>query len=136
MRESALIEDSVIEETAKHFGYYYVTIRRGIDAGLIKPYPLDLIGGILDHNIIAAMDQVLAAPDPARRDQLSSWASISSGTVSGLPTGKAYERRENDGKHSKYRERERESIRYRDRDGHCCRHCRDRVCTSPDRAAL
>jgi hypothetical protein len=74
MRESALIEDSVIEETARNFAYYYVTIRRGIEAGLIKPYPIDLLGGVLYHSIVAAMDQILVVSDPDRRDQLIVWS--------------------------------------------------------------
>ena len=69
-RDATFVSDAVMLETGKNFAFYYTTIQRGLEEGLIKPYPVDLIGGFLYHDIVAMVTMLLAQPDPAARETL------------------------------------------------------------------
>lgn len=63
IRDSGIISQEVIEETAVVFDFYYITIEKGLTEGSIKPYALDLIGNILYHDLVAVTDYIRARPD-------------------------------------------------------------------------
>lgn len=63
IRDSGILSETVIQESSKFFDYYYRAIQKGLAEGLIRPYPAELIGGILYHNIVAVMNLIRAQPD-------------------------------------------------------------------------
>ena len=64
VRDSGLISPSVALESGKYFSFYYDAIQKGLEAGSIKPYPVDLIGGFLYQAIVAVMNHIRLQPDP------------------------------------------------------------------------
>jgi AcrR family transcriptional regulator len=69
VRDSGLIDEAVVQESNKFFGYYYHAIQKGLGEGSIKPYPLELIGGILYQAIVAVMNLIGAVEDPAKQEE-------------------------------------------------------------------
>jgi AcrR family transcriptional regulator len=63
VRDSGLISPQVALESGKSFSFYYDAIRKGLEEGTIKPYPVDLIGGFLYQSIVAVMNHVRIQPD-------------------------------------------------------------------------
>lgn len=70
VRDSGLIEDEVIQESEQFFTYYYQAIQRGLAEGAIKPYPVELIGGMLYQDIVAVMNLLTAETDPEGKENL------------------------------------------------------------------
>ena len=70
VRDSGLIEDEVIRESEQFFTYYYQAIQRGLAEGAIKPYPVELIGGMLYQDIVAVMNLLTAETDPEGKENL------------------------------------------------------------------
>lgn len=68
VRDSGVLPDSVVAESAHYFAYYYTAIQRGLQQGLIKPYPADLIGGFLYQDIVAVMNVVIGLEDAEREE--------------------------------------------------------------------
>ena len=68
IRDSGLISESAIQETAKSFFFYYETIQKGQAEGSIKPYPIDLIGGFLYQDIVAVMNTLRLQPDSGKQE--------------------------------------------------------------------
>jgi AcrR family transcriptional regulator len=64
IRDSSLITAEVALESGKYFSFYYDAIQKGLEAGLIKPLPVDLIGGFLYQDIVAVMNHLRMQPDP------------------------------------------------------------------------
>ncbi|NPV77810.1 MAG: TetR/AcrR family transcriptional regulator [Anaerolineae bacterium] len=64
IRDSGILAEAVVQESGKFFDYYYDAIQKGLAEGLIKPYPAELIGGILYQNIVAVMNLIRVQPDP------------------------------------------------------------------------
>lgn len=64
IRDSGLISDAVILETAQYFRFYYETIQKGLEEGSIKPFPIDLIGGFLYQDIVAVMNYIRLQSGP------------------------------------------------------------------------
>ncbi len=56
IRDTNLVEKSVVQESGKFFSFYYEAIQRGLQEDLLKPYPADLIGGFLYQDIVATMN--------------------------------------------------------------------------------
>jgi hypothetical protein len=56
-------------ESGKYFSFFYETIQRGLAAGSLKPYPIDLIGGFLYQDIIAVMNHIRLQSDPGNVDE-------------------------------------------------------------------
>jgi AcrR family transcriptional regulator len=63
VRDSGVIAESVVQETSKYLSYYYDAIQKGWSEGSIKPYPAELIGGILYQNVVAVMNLVRMQSD-------------------------------------------------------------------------
>jgi AcrR family transcriptional regulator len=69
VRDSGLISDEIVRESEKFFDYYYCAIQRGLEESCIKPYPIELIGGMLYQNIVAVMNLILAGSDAAKQEE-------------------------------------------------------------------
>ena len=70
IRDSGSIAEEVVQETARYLDYYFAAIQKGFASGAIKPYPVDLIGGILYQDIVAVMNLIREQPDPARQEEI------------------------------------------------------------------
>lgn len=66
VRDSGIIPEAVALETGQFYGYYFTAIQKGLDEGSIIPYPPELIGDILYHDLVAVMNLIRRQPDPAR----------------------------------------------------------------------
>jgi AcrR family transcriptional regulator len=63
VRHSGVISEATTLESGKYFSFYYETIQRGLQEGIIKAYPIDLIGGFLYQDIVAVMNHIRIQPD-------------------------------------------------------------------------
>lgn len=70
IRDSGSISEEIVQETAKQLDYYFAAIQKGFAAGVIKPYPVELIGGILYQDIVAVMNLIREQPDPAKQEEI------------------------------------------------------------------
>lgn len=70
VRDSGMISGTVVKESAALFDFYYTAIAAGLAEGLVKPYPIDLIGGFLYAGIVATTDFVRGQGDRADRAEL------------------------------------------------------------------
>ena len=66
VRHSGLVSEAATLESGKYFGFYYETIQRGLQEGIIKTYPIDLIGGFLYQDIVAVMNHMRTQPDQSK----------------------------------------------------------------------
>jgi AcrR family transcriptional regulator len=66
VRDSGLIDISIVRESEKFFDYYFEAIQRGLEEGIIKPYPIELIGSYLYQDIVGIMNLIIAQDDPAK----------------------------------------------------------------------
>lgn len=69
VRDSGIIAPKVVQESNQYFRYYYDAIEKGLQEGSLKPYPVELIGGILYQGIVAVMNLVKMQPGPARQKE-------------------------------------------------------------------
>ena len=69
IRDSGMIAAEVVQESNKFFGYYYLAIQKGLQEGSIKPYPIELIGGILYQGIVAVMNLIKMQSDPTKQGE-------------------------------------------------------------------
>ncbi len=70
VRDSGLISPAAVQQSAGFFGYYYAAIQQGAAEGSLKPYPLDLVGNFLYHDLVAVMSHIRLLPDPAAREEI------------------------------------------------------------------
>lgn len=68
VRDSGMIAESVVQETSEYLSYYYEAIQKGWSEGSIKPYPAELIGGILYQNVVAVMNLIRMQQDPDQQE--------------------------------------------------------------------
>jgi AcrR family transcriptional regulator len=69
VRDADMVQDSVVQESNRFFDYYYTAIQKGFNERSIKPYPVELIGGILYQCIVAIMNLIRLQPDPAKQQE-------------------------------------------------------------------
>jgi AcrR family transcriptional regulator len=67
VRDAGMISPAVVEETNALFGYYYAAIQAGLREGALRPYPVELVGGLLYGAIAAVMNLHRATPDGAAK---------------------------------------------------------------------
>ncbi|HZW02822.1 MAG TPA: TetR/AcrR family transcriptional regulator [Anaerolineaceae bacterium] len=67
IRHSKQISEAAVQESAQDLAYYYTAIAKGLSEGAIRPYPPELIGGILYQHITAVMALAGAEPNPAKQ---------------------------------------------------------------------
>lgn len=70
IRDSGLVNEVVVQETGKSFSFYYEAIQRGLEEGVVKPYPVDLIGGFLYQGIAAVMNVLRAQSSRTKREEI------------------------------------------------------------------
>jgi AcrR family transcriptional regulator len=68
--DSGEVLEAITQETTANLDYYFAAIQRGIAEGVIKPYPAELVGGILYQDIVAVMNLLTAQTDAARQEAL------------------------------------------------------------------
>lgn len=69
VRDSGIIDQETIQQTALFFDFYYTIVQSGLQTGEIKPYPVDLIGNFLYQDIVAIMDIIKYQSDPLLQKQ-------------------------------------------------------------------
>jgi AcrR family transcriptional regulator len=69
VRESKLIDDAVVRESEEFFAYYFQAIQKGLEEGVIKPYPFELTGEMLYESIIGVMNLISRQPDRAKQEE-------------------------------------------------------------------
>jgi AcrR family transcriptional regulator len=69
VRDTGIISETVVQETNKFFVYYFEAIQKGLTEGSIKPYPAELIGGILYQQIVAIMNILRMQPVIAKQNE-------------------------------------------------------------------
>jgi AcrR family transcriptional regulator len=69
VRDSGIIADEVVQESEKYLAYYFVAIQKGFAEGRIKPYPIELIGSVLYHDIVAVMNLIRAQQNPELQEE-------------------------------------------------------------------
>jgi AcrR family transcriptional regulator len=70
IRDSGFVKEAIVQETGKYFSYYYETIQRGLEEGLLKPYPVDLLGGFLYQDIAATMNLLRAQSNARKQEEI------------------------------------------------------------------
>jgi AcrR family transcriptional regulator len=70
VRDSVLLDEAVIQQTAVNLGYYFQAVEKGRHSGAIKPYSVELVGGFFYQGIVAVMNLLSDEPDAARREHL------------------------------------------------------------------
>lgn len=70
VRDTGLVTEAAVQESAKFFSYYYDAIQKGFKRGALKRYPPDVIGGFLYQDIVAAMDLLRAQPRPEKQEEI------------------------------------------------------------------
>lgn len=63
VRNTGMVTEPVLMETASYFSFYYEAIQKGLQEGSIKPYRVDLIGGFLYQGIAALMGLIMLEQD-------------------------------------------------------------------------
>lgn len=63
VRDSAVVSAHVVQESNAFFSFYYEAIQRGLAEGVIKPHPVELIGGFLYAGITAITSLAITQPD-------------------------------------------------------------------------
>lgn len=67
VRYGGLVEPEIVRESERFFDYFYSAIQRGNEERVLKPYPLEIIGGILYQDIVAILNLIKAQPDKAKQ---------------------------------------------------------------------
>ena len=63
IRDLGLISAEVTRKSGEFFSFYYTAIQNGLQEELIKPFPIDLIGGFLYQGIVAVMNHLKNQPE-------------------------------------------------------------------------
>jgi AcrR family transcriptional regulator len=63
VRYGGLVDQTIVQESAHLFEYFYSAIQRGNEERAIKPYPVEIIGGILYQDIVAILNLIKAKPE-------------------------------------------------------------------------
>jgi AcrR family transcriptional regulator len=70
VRDTGLVGEAATRESSKFFGYYYEAIQKGLDEGAIKPYPIEVVGGILYQDIVAVMNLLRTQSNPRKQEEI------------------------------------------------------------------
>jgi AcrR family transcriptional regulator len=87
VRDTGLVTERAVRESNALFGYYYEAIQKGLSEGALKTYPVEMIGGILYHDIVAMMDLLRVQSDRRKQDEIIRmgfdifWDGIRAGSV-------------------------------------------------------
>jgi AcrR family transcriptional regulator len=61
-RDPGVLSPQVVLQTAREFDFYYIAIEQGMQQGLLKPYPADLMGAFLYQSLVAVMSYICRLP--------------------------------------------------------------------------
>lgn len=70
VRDSAVVSEHVVQESNAFFSFYYEAIQKGLAEGVIKLYPVELIGGFLYAGITAITNLAISQPEPYARAEM------------------------------------------------------------------
>jgi AcrR family transcriptional regulator len=70
VRDTGLVSEAAVQESAKFFSYYYDAIQKGFKEGALKRYPADVIGGFLYQGIVAVMNILRARSTPTKQEEI------------------------------------------------------------------
>lgn len=70
VRDTVMVTEAVVRESAQFFGFYYDAIQKGLKEGAIKRYPADVIGGFLYQDIVAVMNILRAESNSRKQEEL------------------------------------------------------------------
>jgi AcrR family transcriptional regulator len=69
IRGANVLSPQTVAESNQYFAYYYTAIQKGLDEGSIRPYPIELVGGILYQLVVAVMNLLRTETDPTRQEE-------------------------------------------------------------------
>lgn len=69
VRDTGWLDERIAEETGRYFDYFYTAIQKGLTAGELEAYPLELIGEILYRDIVAVMNLIKVQADPEQQEK-------------------------------------------------------------------
>jgi len=67
VRYGGLVEPEIVQESERFFEYFFSAIQRGNEERVLKPYPLEIIGGILGQDIVAILNLIKSQTDEAKQ---------------------------------------------------------------------
>lgn len=67
VRYGGLVEPEIVQESERFFEYFFSAIQRGNEERVLKPYPLEIIGGILGQDIVAILNLIKSQTDDAKQ---------------------------------------------------------------------
>jgi AcrR family transcriptional regulator len=70
VRDTGMVDEAIVQESGKAFVYFYHAIQRGLNEGVLKPYPRELIGAFLYQDIVAVMDLLSTQSRPKKQKEL------------------------------------------------------------------
>ncbi|HSK89491.1 MAG TPA: TetR/AcrR family transcriptional regulator [Anaerolineales bacterium] len=70
VRDTGLVGEAATRESSKFFGYYYEAIQKALDESAIKPYPIEVLGGILYQDIVAVMNLLRTQSNPRKQEEI------------------------------------------------------------------
>ncbi|HEX2993832.1 MAG TPA: hypothetical protein VHP14_03355, partial [Anaerolineales bacterium] len=70
VRDTAMVTETVVQESANFFGFYYDAIQKGFKENTIKRYPPDVIGGFLYQDIVAVTNLLRAQSSPRKQEEI------------------------------------------------------------------
>ncbi|MBI4732070.1 MAG: TetR/AcrR family transcriptional regulator [Chloroflexi bacterium] len=69
VRTTNLVDEETVRESETYLAYFFEAIQKGIAEGCLKKVPLELIGEMLYHGIVAVMDLIDRQSDHARQEE-------------------------------------------------------------------
>jgi AcrR family transcriptional regulator len=70
VRDTGIVDKGIVQESGKAFVYFYDAIQKGVDAGALKPYPLEVIGAFLYQDIVAVMNLIRIPPGLEKQEEI------------------------------------------------------------------
>ena len=67
VRYGGLVKPEIVQESERFFEYFFSAIQRGNEEQELKPYPLEIIGGILYQDIVAILNLIKSQTDEAKQ---------------------------------------------------------------------
>ena len=68
IRDSGLVAEAIVQESGKFLNYFFDAIQKGLKEGALKPYPVEMIGGILYQDIVAVMNLLRTGSNPDKQE--------------------------------------------------------------------
>lgn len=64
VRDTGMVSEAAVQQSNQFFTYYFQAIQQGLQEGVLKPYPLGLIGDFLYQDIVAVINHLKRLPHP------------------------------------------------------------------------